>query len=92
MEFVVQNISHTKNFLLSWHFLETLGFGSHILKVLDLIIQDPSISRKTLSETLGINPSAVQKHIDTLKQKGIISRESETTGFWEVHINKLPED
>ncbi len=56
-------------------------------EVLDLIIQDPSISRKTLSETLGINQSAVQKHIESLKQKGIISRESETTGYWEVHKN-----
>ena len=61
-------------------------------EVLHLIINDPSISRKALTEKLDINPSAVQKHIDALKQKGIISRESETTGFWEVHINKQPED
>ena len=61
-------------------------------EVLDLIINDPSISRKALSEKLDINPSAIQKHIDALKQKGIISRESETTGFWEIHINKQAED
>ena len=54
-------------------------------EVLDLIIEDPSISRNALSEKLGINQSAVQKHIEALKQKGIISRESETTGYWEVH-------
>lgn len=55
-------------------------------EVLELIKYDPSISRKQLSEKLGINPSAVQKHIDSLKKKGIISRESETTGFWNIHI------
>jgi len=53
--------------------------------VLDLIIADPTISRNTLSEKLGINQSAVQKHIEALKQKRIISRESETTGHWQVH-------
>jgi len=35
---------------------------------------------------LNINPSAIQKHIDALKQKGIISRESETIGYWTVNI------
>ena len=53
--------------------------------VLDLIILDLGISRNSLSEKLGINQSAVQKHIEALKQKGIISRESETTGHWQVH-------
>jgi len=46
------------------------------------------ISRKNLSEILGINQSAVQKHIDTLKKKGIISRDSETTGYWRVLLGK----
>ncbi len=53
-------------------------------EVLDLIINDPEISRRILSNKLGINESAVQKHINSLKKKGIISRESETTGFWKV--------
>ncbi len=55
-------------------------------EVLDLIIKDPTISRNALSKRLNINPSAIQKHIDALKQKGIISRESETTGYWNIHI------
>jgi len=57
-------------------------------EVLDLIINDPAISRNALSKKLNINPSAVQKHIDALKQKGIISRESETTGYWEIHLDE----
>lgn len=54
-------------------------------EILELIKTNPSISRKQLSEMLGINPSAIQKHIDSLKKKGVISRESDTTGFWEIH-------
>jgi len=55
-------------------------------EVLELIKSDPAISRKQLSKKLGINPSAIQKHIDSLKKKGIISRDSETTGYWKIHI------
>ena len=54
-------------------------------EILELIKSNPSISRKQLSEKLKINPSAIQKHIDTLKKKGIISRDSDTTGYWEIH-------
>ena len=55
-------------------------------EVLELIKSDPAISRKQLSKKLGINPSAIQKHIDSLTKKGIISRDSETTGYWKIHI------
>ncbi len=55
-------------------------------EVLELIKSDPAISRKQLSEKLGINPSAIQKHIDSLKTNGLISRESETTGYWNIHV------
>ena len=55
-------------------------------KVLELIKSNPAISRKQLSERLAINPSAIQKHIDSLKKKGLISRDSETTGYWKIHI------
>jgi len=51
-------------------------------EVFELIKADPGISRKQLSDKLGINQSAVQKHIVALKKKGVIYRESETTGYW----------
>ena len=57
-------------------------------EVLELIIEDPGISRKGLSEKLGINESAVQKHIMALKRRQVISRESETTGYWKILIDK----
>lgn len=54
-------------------------------EILELIKANPAISRKRLSEILRINPSAIQKHIDSLRKKGRISRDSETTGYWKIH-------
>ena len=44
------------------------------LKILDLLKQNPKISRKELCEELKINPSAVQKHIEKLKEANKIER------------------
>ena len=55
--------------------------------VLDFIIKDHSISRRILSEKMGINESAVQKHIEALKKKQVLDRDSATTGNWIVKIN-----
>ncbi len=53
--------------------------------VLDLIRQNPFASRKELSEKLGINESAVQKHLDALKKKEAINRVGpDKGGHWEV--------
>ena len=52
--------------------------------VLALIKANPFISRKTLSAKLGINPSAVQKHLDVLKNKEIIKRiGADKGGHWD---------
>ncbi len=54
-------------------------------QLLILIINEPKISRLKISEKLGINPSAKQKHITKLKDKGIIKRiGSDKGGHWEV--------
>ena len=56
-------------------------------KVYELIKENPSISRKELSETLSINPSAVQKHIEKLKKEGAIIRKNGAKGgYWEVLV------
>ena len=52
--------------------------------VFDYIIDNPNISRKQLSEKLGINESAVQKHIESLKKRGVIKREGKTSGLWKI--------
>lgn len=54
-------------------------------KIYELIKENPSMSRKKLSDTLSINPSAVQKHIEKLKKEGIIIRKNGAKGgHWEV--------
>lgn len=53
--------------------------------VLGLIKADPSISRKAISEKLGINPSAVQKHLNVLRTKKVIQRVGpDKGGHWEI--------
>jgi len=54
-------------------------------EIITLIKENPSISRKELSEKLSINPSAVQKHIQKLKLEGIIRRIAGARGgHWEI--------
>lgn len=57
------------------------------LKILELIKQNPKISRKELCGELGINPSAVQKHIDKLKETKMIERLGGAKGG-EWRVNK----
>ena len=53
--------------------------------VLEQIEKKPEISRKELAHILGINPSAVQKHIQGLKDKGYMRRIGpDKGGHWEV--------
>jgi len=52
---------------------------------LKTIINNPNISRKELSNSIGINQSAIQKHLDTLKKKGLLKRIGpDKGGHWEV--------
>lgn len=57
------------------------------LKLLDLLKQNPKISRKELCEELKINPSAVQKHIEKLKEAKMIERMGGAKGG-EWRVNK----
>jgi fido (protein-threonine AMPylation protein) len=60
-------------------------WSEKVVRLLDLITEKPNITRKELSEMLQINPSAVQKHIQKLKNEGVISREgSDKKGFWKI--------
>ncbi|MDO5446391.1 MAG: winged helix-turn-helix domain-containing protein, partial [Prevotellaceae bacterium] len=53
--------------------------------VLQLIKDNSFITRKVLAETLGISPSAIQKHINRLKADNIIIRHGgDRGGYWEV--------
>lgn len=53
--------------------------------ILQLIKQNPYVTRKELSESVGIAPSAIQKHINKLKDNGTIVRHGgDRGGHWEV--------
>lgn len=51
-------------------------------KVYELIKSNPHISRKRLCDELDINPSAVQKHIEKLKEQNVIARKGGAKGGW----------
>ncbi|MCK4339885.1 MAG: putative DNA binding domain-containing protein [Candidatus Cloacimonetes bacterium] len=54
-------------------------------EILNLIEQNNKISRKQLSDILNINPSAIQKHINKIKQKGLLKRIGpDKGGYWEI--------
>lgn len=53
--------------------------------ILRLIKDNPSITRKVLAQTVGISPSAIQKHINRLKTDGTIVRKGgDRGGYWEI--------
>lgn len=53
-------------------------------QVFRLIVENPRISRRELAENLKINESAIQKHINNLKEKKVIERVGKTNGYWEI--------
>ena len=57
-------------------------------EIFNIILGNQKISRKQLSEQLGINESAVQKHINALKKKSIIDRDGATRGQWIIKLKR----
>ncbi|MCB0734261.1 MAG: winged helix-turn-helix transcriptional regulator [Flavobacteriales bacterium] len=52
--------------------------------VYNLIVANPKVSRKELAEQLGINESAVQKHLKALTEAKVIERIGTNKGYWRV--------
>ena len=53
--------------------------------ILQLIKENPAITRKAIAETIAMSPSAIQKHINRLKEEGFIRRVGgDFGGHWEV--------
>ena len=57
-------------------------------EVLKLIASDNRISRSGIAEVLHINESAIQKHLNNLKDAGFIERVGGTRGYWEIKLSK----
>ena len=54
-------------------------------KIVEAMRNNPEISRKELSKLLGMSPSAIQRHIEFLKESEIIIRlGSDRKGLWKV--------
>jgi len=54
-------------------------------EVLELIKENPKITRGELSDKLEINPSAIQRHIQKLKTEGLIERiGGDKGGYWKI--------
>ena len=57
-------------------------------EVLKLIASDNRISRSGIAEVLHINESAIQKHLNNLKEAGFLIRQGGTRGYWEINLKK----
>ncbi|MEX0966610.1 MAG: winged helix-turn-helix transcriptional regulator [Bacteroidia bacterium] len=56
-------------------------------KILDLLRQYPTMSRKKLAEVLGdITEDGVKYHLDKLKEEGKIERIGGTRGKWKINV------
>ena len=61
------------------------GLAESQRKILMLITENPSVSKREMSEAIGISTTAVDKNIASLKKKGLIKRiGSARGGHWEV--------
>ena len=64
---------------------DTENLTSREAKVLSLIREDNSVSRKVIATKLGISTATVARDIDSLKTKGIIERiGGDKGGYWKV--------
>jgi len=63
------------------------GLADSQKKIIELILQNPKISKKEMSENIGISTTAIDKNISTLKKRNIIKRiGKDKGGYWEVTI------
>lgn len=54
-------------------------------EILVLIQRNPKVSYRSLAEQLGINQSALQKHLNHLKEAGWLERIGGTRGHWAIN-------
>jgi ATP-dependent DNA helicase RecG len=54
--------------------------------MIELIAHNNRISRKEIALNIGINESAVQKHLNKLKHLKVIERIGRTRGYWQMLI------
>ncbi len=61
------------------------GLADSQQKIVELIIGNPRISKREMSEKIGISTTAIDKNISMLKKKRILTRVgSAKRGYWQV--------
>lgn len=55
-------------------------------EVFQFIAANPKVSRKELADALGINESAIQKHLKILIDRKIIERVGTNKGYWKILV------
>ena len=69
-----------------WYDGERIAFRSaNSGRILNLLMTNPGITIAALTKAIGINTSAIQKHLKSMTDKGYISRR-EKDGEWDVFI------
>jgi len=53
-------------------------------EVFKLILANPKISRRELAEKMGINESAIQKHLKALNEQEMLERIGTKKGYWKI--------
>ena len=67
------------------HEKTSVKITSRQMEVLELIRSDPTVSYREVAQRMGINDSAVQKHFNNLKKKGLIERIGPAKGGrWQI--------
>ena len=59
------------------------------LELIKIIEVNNKISYRTIARTLKISASAIKKHLQVLKEKGVLERIGGTRGYWVVKINQV---
>ena len=69
---------------------QKLSLTTRQADVMHLILDKPDITRKEMAGSLGINESAIQKHVEKLKEKGVIERiGGDRGGYWKVLVDEM---
>ena len=55
-------------------------------EILNIIKKDNKISYRAIAKQIKINDSAVKKHLNILKEKGVLKRVGGTRGHWQVKV------
>lgn len=65
----------------------TDGLSDREKEIITLVEQNAFATYRGIAKKLEINVSAVQKHIEKLKEKGILERIGGTRGHWQVNLS-----